>query len=496
MIFRIILLLFLFLLLLLVLYDLYLRTKYRRIKNKEGKILPFVEEPLLGLFKSFYLTQVKSVNPSVLIDEYVRRARDKKQTWFQSVFSGFHTIIVTDSKEIHTIFKDTATFGKGQSQNKYGERFLGDSVLLSEGETWKHQRQIINPAFTPTAIQNFMPIFLSVCQQTIQMLKQLDGQPIDVYQLFKKLTLDGLGIAAFGESLQSIKRKHGDVEAIYKGIMDIFKDFLRMMGIKDLFPLKSNKIVAKYFDDFDDFVFSMIEDRKKNRSDDRKLLLDFLIDASDEGSGKKLTNVEVKNNVNTFFLAGHETTSSALAMIAYELSRNPEIQDKARKLVIEKVGKDAPSYDQTNLVPYINAIINETLRLHPPVPGVTRYTNNDVELNGFFIPKNTFIIVPSYSLHRLEEVWGSDAKIFRPERWIENGFKPPVGYYMPFGKGSRICVGNVFATLEMRIAVLMLLQNFELLPSPLHPELKIGFEMTIRPQDGFTIKFKPLDSVA
>eukprot|EP01120_Amphizonella_sp_Union-15-10_P001080 TRINITY_DN1113_c0_g2_i2.p1 TRINITY_DN1113_c0_g2~~TRINITY_DN1113_c0_g2_i2.p1 ORF type:complete len:277 (-),score=47.39 TRINITY_DN1113_c0_g2_i2:62-892(-) len=276
--------------------------------------------------------------------------------------------------------------------------------------------------------------------------------------------------------------------------MDALSDVWRVLGVKDLLPLKSNKTLSKYFNDFDDFIFSTIENRKKNRSqDDQKVLLDILIDASDETSGLKLTNNEVKNNINAFFLAGHETTSSALTMIAYELSRNLHVQEKARQLVLEKFGRDSElSHDKVNQVPYINAIINEALRLHPPVPMLARFTATDVELSGYPVPKNTNIIVPTYSLHRFEESWGQDANQFRPERWIKEGFKPPSGRYLPFGKGTRICLGNMFTMLEMRIALVLFLQNFEILPSPLHPQFKLGDSLTVRPQEGFTLLFKPL----
>jgi len=445
-------------------------------------------DPALGILKFFTRNKTKPA-----VEGLHELFLQKQETYFQVVLFSYHSIFTVSPEDASIIHQDTDTFVRVKGFPLW-ERWLGDSVLLAEGERWKHQRKIINPAFKHSQIKSMISLCVDLGEKLCEKIEAQQGKPIDIYAYSNHIALGTFAKAAFGNDFQSLEKKYGQIEKAYRGIVQGFTDPLRSLGLKQKLPLKSNKEYDKHFNAFDTFVYEMIEDFKKVKEEKHetpKNLLSVLINSSDEISGVKLTNSELRNNINAFFVAGHETTSSSVTLAVCLLSQHKEIQDKARAEILQLIGTKVPNSETLSKLPYLTAIIKETLRLYPPTGAIARSVTQNTQLGGYFIPKGCNIVIPTYTLHRRKDVWGSDPEKFNPEKWLEPNFVPPDGAYIPFGKGPRMCLGKHFAMEEMKVILLLFLQRFEILPSPTHPTIKIGTHFITRTVEGFTVIFKP-----
>jgi len=184
-------------------------------------------------------------------------------------------------------------------------------------------------------------------------------------------------------------------------------------------------------------------------------MLDFMTLASQNG---EMTEKELSSNVFLFFLAGHETTATALAFLIQVLALNPEIQDKMRKEVIQELKDEKPDYENTKKLDLMAAAIKENLRMYGPVTQLQRTVDKDTILEDVFLPKGTNIGIDFEGVNMSKEIYG-DPDTFRPERWLNNECNQT--NWIPFGAGSRVCVGNHFSLLEQKIFMSLLLKKFK-----------------------------------
>ena len=233
----------------------------------------------------------------------------------------------------------------------------------------------------------------------------------------------------------------------------------------------------------------MIEKKSEQSASERKVdLLDLMVESNEDTS---LTRKELLNNIFLFFLAGHETTSGTLTATLYFLSRHPDIQDKVREEIEQIFHGDEPNYDSIKLLQYVNLVMNESSRLLGPVTSLSRVAKEDCTLEGYHVPKGTILVLSILNIHRDKDIWGDDVLEFNPDRWTpENVKKRPNNSFIPFGAGSRICLGNNFANLEMRITLVKLIQRFKFTIAT--PELVVPRAITVRPQPGFMLGIEKL----
>ncbi|CDS03770.1 hypothetical protein LRAMOSA01171 [Lichtheimia ramosa] len=359
-------------------------------------------------------------------------------------------------------------------------RVMGDRHIdILNGQEWKTHRKVANPAF-----HRSMPINI-FGQVTHKLFKVMDDElqhgSIEVHDLMARWTLDALGLAAFGFDFNAIQDKNNEWVLRYNTVMSSAFDVSYLMFPSlDSWLLPFNSMRKHKHDEankFLDMIDQIILEKRnalQNKSstpeeqEQEKDLLTMMIEAGRSGQGG-LTNEELRNDVVVFFIAGHDTTANALSTVLYELAKNQDVQAKARQEAIKVLGEASenvvPTAEQMNQMKYINMVIKENLRIHPPAPGTgARTAQEDTEISGEVIPKGTRVVIDIHEMHHSPNIWYKPEE-FRPERFTPGGEADQLAgrgmSWLPFSNGTRQCIGMNFSLTEQRVLLPMLLRKYE-----------------------------------
>ncbi|KAI1506422.1 cytochrome P450 [Biscogniauxia marginata] len=345
------------------------------------------------------------------------------------------------------------------------------------------------PSFGPLSIRGMFDDMHDIATQlALKFARHGPTTPIAVAEDFTRLALDTLALCSMGYRFNSYYTTglHPFIEAM--------GDFLAESGRRPSRPLPAwfyRNEDAKYFQDIE--VLRKTADEviraRKNQPNDRKDLLNAMLKGVDPKTGKHMTDESITDNLITFLIAGHETTSGTLSFALYELIKNPAAYRKAQQEVDEVVGKGPITVEHLSKVPYITAILRETLRLDSPISVIAVTPREDTLLAGKYpIHKEDMIALLFAKSHLDPTVFGDDADQFKPERMLDEHFnKLPKNAWKPFGNGIRGCIGRPFAMQEMTLAMIMLFQNFNFVMDDPTYRLAIKQTLTIKP-DGFYVR--------
>ncbi|KAI8346368.1 cytochrome P450 [Choanephora cucurbitarum] len=350
------------------------------------------------------------------------------------------------------------------------------SLFSTRDPIWhKQRRRIVSPAFSIKYLNSMEPFMTSV---THSLIKKVDKEiqadrdaegygAVDIWSLMQRLALDVIGETAFGQTFNMIEDPtHFVPEAISKE--------LRASSITALYPWLSKFLIKKgdlNNPKLQEFLTSVINDRVKSTAQKRNDILQFLIDQQEAQDQKdRLTSEAIMSETVLFLVAGSETTSNTIGFIFHELLKAPT---KLQKLVDEidtvplEEGSQVFSHEQLKHLPYLNAVINETLRLDAvAASGVERVTEKPIVLgNHLALPANIVVITNFYHAQTNEKYWPNPFK-FDPDRWIEGKDENDLDAFFPFSAGSRNCIGKNFALQEMRITVATFLKHFSIAAIP------------------------------
>ncbi|MFN2413876.1 MAG: cytochrome P450 [Pyrinomonadaceae bacterium] len=362
----------------------------------------------------------------------------------QSVYLLSHPDYVRD-----LLVTNNARFKKGRALQR-AKRLLGEGLLTSEGEFHRRQRRLAQPAFHRQRVAAYGRVMVEYAERVSARWR--DGAEVDISEEMMRLTLAVVGKTLFDAEVES---DADEVGASLTEVMNLFGYLmLPFSELLEKLPLPPQRRFLRARARLDAVIYRIIEERRREGRD-RGDLLSTLLDAVDEeGDRTGMTNEQLRDEVMTIFLAGHETTANALTWAWYLLAQNPEAEARLHEELDGVLdGGRAPEPEDVPALRYTEMVVAETMRLYPPAWALGRLALEDHEVGGYLIPRGSLVLVSQYVIQRDPRFW-PDPERFDPERWTpEAKAARPQFAYFPFGGGPRRCVGEGFAWTE---AVLIL----------------------------------------
>src|SRR5437764_4435297 len=375
----------------------------------------------------------------------------------------------------------------------------GDGLFTAHTNepNWSKAHNILLQPFGNRAMQSYHSSMGDIAEQLIKKWERLNAdEEIDVVHDMTALTLDTIGLCGFDYRFNSFYREdyHPFVESLVRSLETIM--LTRGLPLEGLWLRNRNRDLASDVAFMNKMVDEIVAERRKNAeaAADKKDMLGAMMTGVDRATGEHLDDVNIRYQINTFLIAGHETTSGLLSCTLYALLKHPEVLRKAYEEVDRVLGPDIdarPTYQQVTQLTYITQILKEALRLWPPAPAYGIAPLKDETIGGKYkLRKNTFVTVLVMALHRDPSVWGPNPDKFDPENFSrEAEAARPVNAWKPFGNGQRACIGRGFAMHEAALAIGMILQRFKLIDTHRY-QMHLKETLTIKP-DGFKIKVRP-----
>ncbi|KPK12926.1 MAG: hypothetical protein AMJ62_15680 [Myxococcales bacterium SG8_38] len=340
------------------------------------------------------------------------------------------------------------------------ERVMGLGLVTSEGELWRRQRKLVAHAFTPKRIRGYADAMVAAAHRSLE--GWADGDTIVIHKAMAELTLDVVGRTLFDADVRGTATEVGEalqvISAFYTDVIE------KPIQPPRWWPSRRMREFRKSVQNVDRIVSRMIEDRRHS-GEDRGDLLSALLQAQDEKGGG-MSDRQLRDECITLFLAGHETTSIALANTFYLLSLHPEIEARVHAEAATALGSRHAAHQDYDRLEYTERVIKESMRLYPPVYTIGRELLEDFELGGYTLEKGVTLLFAQWVTHRRPESF-ADPLRFEPDRWLPEHASSIHKYaYFPFGGGPRICIGNHFAMMEAVLVLATLIREyrFELLP--------------------------------
>ncbi len=347
----------------------------------------------------------------------------------------------------HVLLDNNRNYSKATYSNMIFNKVIGEGLLTSEGETWRKQRRMMQPAFHHTRLEQLDRMITDATTAMLDGWQRAyeEGRPIDLPREMAALTLTITTKALFGVDLGDEVREVGE-------IVNRAASYLEK---------PSNPKLIQSVGELSAVVDRIIQQRKQDFRDAGDLL-SSLIMARDEQTGAAMSDEQMRSQIMTLMLAGYETTASALTWTWYLLAKHPWAVERVRQEVRHALVGAAPRYMDLEQMPYPRMVLNERLRLFPPAWTLGRRALGEDNIGGYFIAPNTVIAVCIYSLHRHPAFW-DEPDVFNPERFLpEVSARRHKFSYVPFGAGPRQCIGNNFGLMEAAPVIACIAQRFEL----------------------------------
>lgn len=361
--------------------------------------------------------------------------------------------------------------------------FFGDGLLTSESEAWKRQRRLTQPAFHREKVACYAGMMIGYTNQMLSGWQ--DGAIIDVHQEMMNLTLRIVVRALFGVEAEDAAKISGALNVMMRqtaGVRLLLPPLARKL------PLPGMADIRRAVKHLNDSVSTIINMRRACRDQDSEDLLSMLIAARDE-DGSTMDDAEVRDQVLTFLLAGHETTALALSWTWYLLSQNLAAENKLHQELDTVLRYRAPSAADLASLIYTDRVIKEAMRLYPPAWSLARQVAKQFEVEGFRIPVGANVVMSQWILHRDPRFFMDPTK-FDPDRWATEACQRlPRFAYFPFGGGPRQCIGAGFAMMEAVLLLATIAAEFELRLVENHPVVPVP-SFTLRPKYGIRMRLK------
>jgi cytochrome P450 len=380
----------------------------------------------------------------------------------------------------HVLRDNVANYPRPEFVTDKLKSIVGEGLVAAEGDRWANARRVAQPAFAPDRINGFGPTMIKTTGEMLERWESYaeQGRPLDVKSEMMHISLANLATALFNFELREAL---DEIEpAVYYALSQTNRRLTSPIDPQRL-PLPSSRRFDATLNALNQVIYRIIGEHRR-ATDPTKDFVNMLLDSQDPESGAPITDQQARDEVIGFFIAGHETVSSALTWTFYLLSQNPDCWRKLKAEVDEVLAGRPPTVDDVPKLKYTEYVLLEAMRLYPPIFVLMRRALEDDTVGGYHIPKGSTVVLCAYVTHRHRDFWdnpeGFDPERFTPER---SAHLPRMAYF-PYGGGPRKCIGNTFAALEMPLVVAMVTQRYrlDLVPGQvLFPEPAIS----LRPRD-------------
>jgi len=397
----------------------------------------------------------------------------------RSRFLYVHAYFLYNADDIEALLTTKAkSFRKaGSLRSPFFARLVGNGLVTSEGDFWRRQRRLAQPAFHRQRISTYGEVMVDYAQRAID--KWRPGEELDISKDMTRLTLEIVVKTLFDADVSN------DADHVGAMLSEVVKPFASQATLKwildNRLPTPGHRRYFKAVSEIDRIVFRIISDRRASKSDEGDLL-SMLLQAQDD-DGSQMNDAQLRDEVMTLFLAGHETTALALSWSWYLLATHPEAEAKFHAEIDEVLQGRVPTVDDLRKLTYTEMIAKEAMRLYPPAYAVGREALEDTEIGGFRVPKGSQVFAFQWVTHRDERYFERPDK-FEPERWTpERSERLPKYAYFPFGGGPRQCIGNYFAMMEVVLLMATIGQRFRFSLAPNH-KVEVLPVLSLRPKNG------------
>ncbi|WP_224270582.1 cytochrome P450 [Haloprofundus salinisoli] len=367
------------------------------------------------------------------------------------------TYMLTNPGDIETVLVSEAErYRKPRFQDDAIGDLLGEGLLLSEGETWREQRELAQPAFNMHRIASLDETMTDYTEAMLDEWR--DGETFDAQIEMARLTVKIIVEAMFGSTAgdERVQRVQEHLEPLGAR----FEPDPRRFLIPDWAPTRENREYRGAIEVLESIIDDIVGDRRGTENDPSRMdLLSILMRAQARG---KQTDQQLRDEMMTMLLAGHDTTALTLTYTWYLLSQHPEVEEKVHAELDELLGGDAPTARDARRLRYTEQVLQETMRLYPPVYTLFREPLVDVKLGGYRVPEGSAVMLPQWAVHRSSRYY-DDPLEFDPDRWtpVERSKRPRLSYF-PFGAGPRHCIGKQFSMLEAKLILGTVAQKYSL----------------------------------
>jgi cytochrome P450 len=378
-------------------------------------------------------------------------------------------------------------FSKQTIDYRILSRSLGMGLVTNDGESWARQRRLMQPMFHNRAINPFDGPINSLTNALAERWARLPpGQTVALEHEMSKLTFEVVGMTLFGVDVEPYAQEINEI----LDVINISTHELRaLLTLIPWLPTPHNRRAKAAIERLDRIVYGLIDARRRSgeRRDD---ILDRLMAARDEEDGAGMSEKQIRDEVVTLLLAGHETSANSLLWTFDLISRHPDAESKLlEELATELRGAPALSGDLARL-PYLKQVVQESMRIRPPVWAIARRSHQDEIFQGCRVAAGAYLMIMPWMLHRHRDFWPEPLK-FDPERFSPKRTENRHSYcYIPFAAGPRTCIGAGMAMLEIQLVLANLLQRFRVTPLPGHP-IEPAAKVTLKPKYGMPVTITP-----
>ncbi|MBS2020420.1 MAG: cytochrome P450 [Deltaproteobacteria bacterium] len=419
---------------------------------------------------------------------FVKKRFDAYGDTYYARYPGGGLFVFRHPDHIREVLSTKASsFSKEHTAFAQLSRILGEGLLTSDGDTWTRQRRMIGPAFAPSRIAEYGAVMVEEALATVRTWGE--GGTRDINDDMTSLTLRVVSRALFGHDV-----RESDIRVVSRAM----HAFQRSLSSPDFLPawvpVPSRRRLAEHAAALDALMYRLIRERREaiergREPSGRKDLLEMLVTAvdtevnDDRAARARLTVEEVRDQLVTLFLAGHETTAHALSWTFYCLAQHPEVEQGLHRELDEVLEGRAPTVADLERLPMTEQIVSEALRMYPPVYGIARRANEDVTIGEWTVPRGSEVMVWVYFTHHDPRFYPEPAA-FRPERFAPQAAAAlPKMAWLPFGGGPRACIGKSFAMMEARLLLATLAQRHRLVIAP-GQKVVLAPRITLTPKRG------------